>query len=509
MLRNHRTFEIYVIFQVVLLAILPLLSINLILDWWVAWLTSLPDPHAVIKMLLESSQGMLLRQREVGFTLLMLPLMSGLATLLHPNIRNGFIAVMALLMWLVFPFRNPAVAPLMALLLLCWTVQMPSTWVWLRWIPAVGLHLPHIAFEHRSIRFRAIWISILTGGWVVGLIWLDCLSSYDQIREEMEEWPTELLDPRISVRAQDPNIRADWHGVVIHEDKAIVLAEETMRLMAFPLNGDKAIVHPLGKRWGPERAAPLNLIHDPVENLFWTLGNERQIHGFELNPSGWQHTRTVDLPANINYAYLQLVDNEFALVPVQVKRDHQPPLFALIGDKPTWRNIRYVPTSGNMPISYPREFTFIPALDRIVLAPDFGTHLFTFDLRTRNIEPLIETPTLDGKMRWVPELERLVVALPNRTELWVINVETGQVDWTIPTQPGVRALAIDATRQLVVNASVITGQILIQDLYTGEILDRLGTVMPMVREIALDPKSDQAILTTWAAVYQFPYTGGR
>ena len=162
-----------------------------------------------------------------------------------------------------------------------------------------------------------------------------------------------------------------------------------------------------------------------------------------------------------------------------------------------------------MPISYPREFTFIPSLQTIVLAPDFGTHLFAFDLNTRNIEPLIETPTLDGKMRWVPEIERLVVALPNRTELWVINVQTGQVDWTIPTQPGVRALAIDSTRNLVVNASVITGQILIQDLYTGEILDRLGTVMPMVREIALDPNSDHAILTTWAAVYQFPYTGGR
>ena len=83
------------------------------------------------------------------------------------------------------------------------------------------------------------------------------------------------------------------------------------------------------------------------------------------------------------------------------------------------------------------------------------------------------------------------------------------MDWTIPTQPGVRALAIDLERKIIVNASVITGQILVQDLYTGEILDRLGTVMPMVREIALEPNSGQAVLTTWAAIYQFPYTGER
>lgn len=509
MLRNHRTFEIYAGTQIVVYLILPALFAGVILDWWVAWLTSLSDPHAVIKMLLESSQGMLLRQQEVLGALLFVPTMVSIATLLRPHIRNGFIAVVALLMWMMFPFRNPSIAPLMALLLLCWTVQMPPTWQWLRWIPGVGLHLPHIAFAHRTMGFRSIWVGVFTSIWIVGLIWLDCLTSYDTIRTEMEAWPRELLDERVQVRAQVPGVRADWHGVVIHDQYAVVLAEETMRLMAFPLSGADPLIQPLGDRWGPERAAPLNLIYDSTEDLFWTLGNERQLHSFTLSETGWMPQKIINLPANISYAYLQLVQNRFALLPVQVKRDHQPPLFALIGDEPSWQQIRFVPTSGNMPMSYPREFTFIPEHNTIVLAPDFGTHLFTFDLTTRDVQPLVETPTLDGKMRWVPELDRLVVALPNRTELWVINIEDGIVDWTIPTQPGVRALAIDVKRKLVINASVVTGQILVQDLYSGEILDRLGTVMPMVREIALDPNSDQAILTTWAAVYQFPYTGGR
>ena len=111
------------------------------------------------------------------------------------------------------------------------------------------------------------------------------------------------------------------------------------------------------------------------------------------------------------------------------------------------------------------------------------------------------------EMQWVPRIESSFVALPNRLSIWVIDIEKGEIDWMIPTQPGVRSLAIDFKRKIIVNASVITGQILVQNLYTGEILDRLGTVMPMVREIALDERSGQAILTTWAAVYQFPYTG--
>ena len=204
-----------------------------------------------------------------------------------------------------------------------------------------------------------------------------------------------------------------------------------------------------------------------------------------------------------------MAEDQWILIPVQVKRDFQPPLFALVGERTNWTDIQHIEISGNLPISYPREFTFIPEQNSVILAPDFGTHLFKFNLKTGDVNPLIETPTLDGKMRWVPELNRLFVALPNRLSIWVIDIENGTVDWTIPTQPGVRALAIDLERKIIVNASVITGQILVQDLYTGEILDRLGTVMPMVREIALEPNSGQAVLTTWAAIYQFPYTGER
>ena len=57
-------------------------------------------------------------------------------------------------------------------------------------------------------------------------------------------------------------------------------------------------------------------------------------------------------------------------------------------------------------------------------------------------------------------------------------------------------------------ASVITGQVWVQDLQSGEVLDRFGTFMPLVREIEIDPQSSRAFLSTWTALYAFPYTRG-
>ena len=145
-------------------------------------------------------------------------------------------------------------------------------------------------------------------------------------------------------------------------------------------------------------------------------------------------------------------------------------------------------------------------MNKLVLAPDFGKELYLFDLRTGKAESFIEAPTMDGKMRWVAVLEpalSLHCQTAWRSGRWI--PETREVDWVIPTQPGVRSMAIDADRNIIVSASVLTGQIWVQDLKTGKIFDQFATVMPMVRELALEETSGQAILTTWAAVYQFPY----
>lgn len=335
---------------------------------------------------------------------------------------------------------------------------------------------------------------------------MDCLTSYERVRAEMEDWPREVLDPRIQVLAQQPGIRADWHGVEIVDDYAIVMAEETMRLLAFPLDGGEPIVHQLGERWGPERAAPLDMEIDPQDGLIWLLTEERKLSGFELKNNAWTEKQSIKTPFPIAYCYLRLRDGQFVLSPIQVKHKRYPVMQVAVGQKDNWKELQILQNDvSSIRIPFPREIELIPDLEKLVIAPDFGKELFLLDLRTGEAETLLETPTMDGKMRWEESLQRLFLALPNRMEIWVIDPRAKKIDWVIPTQPGVRSLAVDIDRNIIVSASVLTGQIWVQDLNSGQILDQFATVMPMVRELALDPKSGIAVLTTWAAVYQFPY----
>ena len=109
-------------------------------------------------------------------------------------------------------------------------------------------------------------------------------------------------------------------------------------------------------------------------------------------------------------------------------------------------------------------------------------------------------------MAWNDKTQKVYSAVPNGMQIQVIDPTIPKVAYTIWTQPGVRALAVDEMRNLIVSASVLTGQIWVQDATTGVILKRMGTVYPMVREIALSEELGVGVLTTWNAVYQFKYT---
>jgi hypothetical protein len=108
-------------------------------------------------------------------------------------------------------------------------------------------------------------------------------------------------------------------------------------------------------------------------------------------------------------------------------------------------------------------------------------------------------------MIWNATLERLFIAMPNQFSVVVANPATGEIERTIPTQPGVRPLAVDAERGLLVTASVATGMVLVQRLDTGAYVDSFRTVMPMVREMTLMQEEGIVILSTWTQLYAIPY----
>ena len=476
-----------------------------------SYLIEMNDPHAFVKGILESSQGMLLRQIHIFLSVFFFALMTMLASLLKGLYRTIGLLLIGVIVALRFYFYNPMSLSFFALVISCLMVMAKpeQPFFLIRWIPWIGLCFPNLAFQKWNSGLRGVFVFCFSFCFGVFGFWMDCLTSYERVRAEMEDWPTENLDPRIQVLAQKPGVRADWHGVEIIEDYAIVMAEETMRLIAFPLDGGEPIVHKLGERWGPERAAPLDMEIDPKDGLVWLLTEERKLSGFELQDNSWIEKETIKTPFPIAYSYMRLRNDQFVLSPIQVKHHRYPLMQVVVGGqkgKENWKDLRILQNDvSSIRVPFPREIELIPSMNKLVLAPDFGKELFLFDLETGEAEKLIETPTMDGKIRWVEELDRLFLALPNRMEIWVIDPKKKEVDWVIPTQPGVRSLAIDIERNIIVSASVLTGQIWVQDLNTGRIFDQFATVMPMVRELALDPQSGVAVLTTWAAVYQFPY----
>lgn len=485
------------------------LAPNLVGDAGARALGMLPDPHGALKWGLESSQGLLLRQREIPAVMLLSA--AAVVTLSALPTRWWGPGVLVVTLGALAAPRM-ATWPLLVLLALLIVNGLPASALAdrkvrrLAFVPGSLLLAPAIVAS--ALGLRPLLRRVLLGGAGAALgfgwVWADCLASYDAVRAGLEAWPAALLDPRITVMAQSPaGVRADWHSVQIVGDHAIVVGETRPRLLAFPLDGGPPIERPLGPRWGSERAAALDTETDAATGLTWVLGGPRTLLELRWKDGRWEDVRAVPLPAGVGYAYLVRTDADRLLIAgIQASGDNHAQVMSVqLPDLSDLRGSAF----GRDGLRSPRQVAWIPTLDRLAMAPEFGEGLHLADVATGETALWIRTPTIDGKMVWIPGLERLLVALPNRLEMWVVDPATGEVDWTIPTQPGVRSLAVDEARGLVVSASVLTGRILVQDLRTGAVRASLGTVMPMVRELALAKDRGVAVLTTWAAVYRFPY----
>ena len=153
----------------------------------------------------------------------------------------------------------------------------------------------------------------------------------------------------------------------------------------------------------------------------------------------------------------------------------------------------------------PREPLWVPTIQKLIYGSEFGNLLYAIDMDNGNVSPWLQADTFNGKMAWSDATQRIYSAVPNKMQIQVIDPTIPTIDYTIWTQPGVRALAVDTQRDLIVSASVLTGQIWVQEAETGTVLKRMGTVYPMVREIALSEELGIGVLTTWNAVYQCTY----
>ena len=142
------------------------------------------------------------------------------------------------------------------------------------------------------------------------------------------------------------------------------------------------------------------------------------------------------------------------------------------------------------------------------MTSDFSDGLWIVEPSTGVAERQIDVPVANGAPLWSPALDRLLLPDPNTGKVRLLDPVSGLTTGHFSVDRGVRTVAYDAGRGLLVSASVLTGRVRIDRITEGhknELIDHFDGVMPMVRELALDEESGEAFLTTWGIVYRFIY----
>lgn len=381
---------------------------------------------------------------------------------------------------------------------------------WMKWSPVCWFFSPQLFQRIHTLRSLVLFLKagqiLFPLALLFGWQWLDVLSHYEQVRKEMEQWPIERLDDDIFELAHSPpNVRADWHGVRIMGTKAVVTCEQRPRLMAFDLLTSERLETPLHPRWGPENVGPLESEVNAANNIVWTVNGGTHILENKLNGEQWQRYREVKLPTQLSFSYITRAIDKLFMIEVQTG-GNQGSRKLLTAPLPSLRPITELNlTMNGQKAPMPREPLWVPSINRLIYGSEFGEQLFAINMDDGTVRPWLKAQTFNGKMAWSDGTERVYSAVPNKMQIQVIDPTIPKIEYTIWTQPGVRAIAVDGTRGLLVSASVLTGQIWVQDVETGAIVKRMGTVYPMVREIALSEELGIGVLTTWNAVYQFEY----
>ncbi len=471
--------------------------------------------HGLVKFGLEAWMVLLYRAPTALLTGLVLSLGALIVVLLKGRARwVGVAALVGLAALAPLEPWWPAYAVFLGLLALDLApVVLPR---FLAWVPGSELLLPRAVAVglgagprwERAVAVLAV--PVLLGVWLVG----DSLVVGDSRRGEVGRWPAERVDPRATILEEaPPGVICEYHDVDLVGDRLVVVAEGSHRLLSFPLTGDAPpAVWPLPPPWWRIEGLVLDSESDPATGSTWFLDGPNRVTALRRTDSGWAYDHSSPpLRHPEHHVYTRWLPERKELVLVSVNASTGPADGTIIRVPtpalgPVWQ--RRLELEGGGPAPTVRDLEWLPTLSRFVIAPNWGDRLFLLDPDTGRLTPWVQVPTMNGKMTWSSETGRLYLAQPNRMSVAVIDPAAGVIERTIPTQPGVRPVAIDAGRGLMLTASVITGQVWVQDLQSGEVLDRFGTFMPLVREIEIDPQSSRAFLSTWTALYAFPYTRG-
>ncbi|MCB9763558.1 MAG: hypothetical protein H6739_27570 [Alphaproteobacteria bacterium] len=384
------------------------------------------------------------------------------------------------------------------------------------WLPGASLLLPGWALRRAGLFQNTVLMRIvsplivcaLTLGWLV----LDSALSLERLAQKVSHWPAAYTDPRAQIVERTPERTwCQYHDIDIIGDHAIVVAEGTGHIQRWPLAGGPPQTVEVPRDWPPLGGLVMDSETDPATGRTWFLDGPDHISTLRVQGRQWQRAgRSPRLPESLHHTYAQWLPErgELVLFSINTRAAPEPPRVTLFNPGTGQARSRPLHDPSGAPVPNVREIAWIPPLERFVVAPDFGEHLYLVDPWTGEATPWLAVPTLNGKLVWSAERGELYMALPDRLHVQVIDPVAGAVVRRLPTQPGVRALAVDAERGVLLAGSVLTGTVLVQDLDTGRVVDHLGTFMPLMREIALVPGQPEAWLSTWGTLYRFTYDPG-
>ena len=480
-------------------------------------LTELAYAHGAVKSGILVWQSMLVREVRLAAFLATIVL----AGLILPGLKGRVWAVGAL---------GVAVATVGLLAPLAWwTVPVALAWLavnlapaqtlarwgarWrpVAWIPGTELLFggpvsAAIGAGPRLLRVAGAMSALTIGGaWILadalGAFW-----EYEQV--VFAPWPDERVDPRVTTIARAPaGEKCDFHDIDIVGSRAVVVAEASRQLLSVPAVGEP-VAWPLPPNWGEMIGLVMDSETDAVTNTSWYLSGPKTVTGVQWD-NGWKKVaESASISGYLHHTYMHWLRERETLYVFSIgtKNTVEDPVMVELDTPglqvPKVRHLK-LPGGGKAPTF--RDLAWVPVLGRFVMAPDFGTRLYLVEPGNAFVTPWMEMPTLNGRLIWVGGMDRLVIPMPNLPELWIVDPKTASVERKIPTQPGVRAVAVDVARNVFLTASVLTGRVLVQDLDDGTVLDSFGTVMPMARNLAIFPDRGEAILTTWTAMYRIPY----
>lgn len=495
----------WVAWRTPLLALLLLVGRPWLRDGAVHLLTHAPGAHSAVKGMILTWQAGLARGPSLGWQV---PLWMGIAVATAG--RPFWAGILTLALGLGVSDSPWSALGVSLLLALQAAKSAPSV---VAWIPGMELLFPRLVV-------RSVWGP--QGRWKEGLLstvgvlpvallylGMEAVAAPEAAMERLARWPDSRVDPRASVmdRVAPPAV-FDFQDIDRVGEHVVVIGESPPRLIAYPLDGGPSATFPLRPFWENNTGMAVEVASDPATGRSWFLAGPHTVGGARYANGAWTSLGESQplAPVLLHGAMFWFPESQqVGMITLNVAATHDYPGLIRMDGNLGPASIQNFRTAEHQPLPVTRDAVWIPPLQRFVLAPDFGNFLYLVDPHTGIGVKWMELSTLNGRMVWDDTLGRLFVARPERAEIAVVNPQTATIEKSLATEGGVRAIAVDATRGLVLTASVMTGGVEVLRLSDGARVDRLSGFMPMVRNLQVLPERGEAILSTWSVLYRFPY----